>query len=66
MVSVRTRLGADPRELIVEIEDSGSGIKPEHLPRLFEPFFTTKPVGQGTGIWALGQFRHRPRPRRDH
>ncbi|VAW86676.1 Histidine kinase [hydrothermal vent metagenome] len=34
----------------VEIADSGTGIKPEHLRRLFEPFFTTKPVGGGTGL----------------
>ena len=30
--------------------DTGTGIAPEHLPRLFEPFFTTKPVGKGTGL----------------
>lgn len=32
------------------IEDSGSGIAAEHLPKVFEPFFTTKPVGKGTGL----------------
>jgi signal transduction histidine kinase len=35
---------------VVEVEDTGCGIPPEHRPRLFEPFFTTKPVGQGTGL----------------
>lgn len=34
----------------VEIEDTGHGIKPAHLPRVFEPFFSTKEVGQGTGL----------------
>lgn len=36
--------------LEVKIQDSGSGIAPEHLKRIFEPFFTTKPVGKGTGL----------------
>lgn len=34
----------------IEVEDQGSGIAPEHLPRIFEPFFTTKGVGEGTGL----------------
>jgi two-component system, NtrC family, sensor kinase len=49
--SVEARTRVDERKgIVVEIEDNGGGIKPEHLPRLFEPFFTTKPVGQGTGL----------------
>jgi signal transduction histidine kinase len=38
------------RQLVVEVEDTGTGIKPEDLDKLFEPFFTTKPPGQGTGL----------------
>jgi two-component system, cell cycle sensor histidine kinase and response regulator CckA len=34
----------------LRVQDSGTGISPEHLPRLFEPFFTTKGVGKGTGL----------------
>jgi signal transduction histidine kinase len=32
------------------IEDNGTGIKPEVLPRVFEPFFTTKSRGTGLGL----------------
>jgi signal transduction histidine kinase/ActR/RegA family two-component response regulator len=34
----------------IEICDSGSGIKPELLPKIFEPFFTTREPGKGTGL----------------
>ncbi|WP_197414098.1 GAF domain-containing sensor histidine kinase [Terracidiphilus gabretensis] len=41
----------------VRIEDNGSGIPPENLPRLFEAFFTTKPTaGTGLGLWVVKQF----------
>ena len=32
------------------VEDTGSGIAPDHLDKVFDPFFTTKPPGQGTGL----------------
>ena len=34
----------------VAVQDSGSGIAPEHLEQVFEPFFTTKEAGEGTGL----------------
>jgi signal transduction histidine kinase len=48
LVTLRTR--PEQGAVCVEVEDNGTGIAPEHLPRIFDPFFTTKPVGQGTGL----------------
>ena len=32
------------------VQDTGSGIAPEHLSRVFDPFFTTKPEAKGMGL----------------
>jgi signal transduction histidine kinase len=34
----------------VEISDTGTGIKKDHIDRIFEPFFSTKETGKGTGL----------------
>jgi hypothetical protein len=34
----------------VEVDDSGTGIAPEHLHRIYDPFFTTKAARKGTGL----------------
>jgi signal transduction histidine kinase/CheY-like chemotaxis protein len=38
------------RYACVRVEDTGTGIPEEVLPRVFEPFFTTKEPGRGTGL----------------
>ena len=35
----------------IRVEDSGTGIEPDHLKTIFEPFFTTKPGGSGLGLY---------------
>ena len=36
--------------LVLQVEDTGTGIAPEVLARMWEPFVTTKGVGKGTGL----------------
>ncbi|MEY4071827.1 MAG: hypothetical protein RL721_2441, partial [Candidatus Eisenbacteria bacterium] len=59
-LTLRTRQVGD--RVVLEVQDDGPGIAPEHMDRLWpgiapehmdrlwDPFFTTKPVGQGTGL----------------
>jgi PAS domain S-box-containing protein len=35
----------------LQIQDTGSGIAPEQLPKIFEPLYTTKPEGTGLGLF---------------
>jgi len=41
---------ADADTVVVEVGDTGHGIRREHIKRIYDPFFTTKGIGQGTGL----------------
>ncbi len=48
-ITIRTKtIGLN--QVLVEIQDNGSGINPSVINKLFDPFFTTKAVGKGTGL----------------
>lgn len=34
----------------IEVEDSGTGIDPEHIDHIFDPYFTSRPQGTGLGL----------------
>jgi signal transduction histidine kinase len=55
------RLGADAKELCLEVSDTGSGIPADVQPRIFDPYFTTKSDGAGMGLaWSekIAQMHH--------
>jgi len=48
-IVVRTRR-LPTGDAAIDVEDNGTGIAPDVLPRLFDPFFTTKAGREGTGL----------------
>jgi signal transduction histidine kinase len=49
VLSIRSEVN-DKGDVLLTIDDSGSGINPEDLDRIFQPFFTTKHKGMGMGL----------------
>lgn len=47
---ISLQVGRTPSEVLISVEDNGTGISDDNMRRLFEPFFTTKAPGSGTGL----------------
>ena len=49
-VCARLRAAEAGDEMVIEVEDDGSGIEAGDLGSIFDPFFTTKSLGTGLGL----------------
>jgi C4-dicarboxylate-specific signal transduction histidine kinase len=49
-LQVRTNVVRDSSDVVVTVEDSGTGLGGGDKDRIFEPFFTTKSTGTGVGL----------------
>jgi PAS domain S-box-containing protein len=49
-IEINTTQNAQQDKVKVTVQDSGQGIREEHMERIFDPFFTTKSEGEGTGL----------------
>ena len=50
-IVIRTR--TEKNNLVIEFEDSGSGIQKEDVDKIFQPLFTTKSHGTGLGLSSV-------------
>jgi signal transduction histidine kinase len=44
---------------VVQVRDSGPGVRGEQLARIFDPLFTTKPLGSGLGLAVVSRIAER-------
>jgi signal transduction histidine kinase len=49
VLTVRTKRGGD-NAVVLDVDDSGPGVDPNHLDAIFDAFVTTKPQGTGLGL----------------
>jgi signal transduction histidine kinase len=50
--SIRLCAEGETDQVRIRVQDNGTGIKEEDLPRLFQPYFTTKKHGTGLGLFV--------------
>ena len=49
---ISVRMKQEGAGVLIEVEDTGAGIRPDDLPRVFDPFFTTRARGTGLGLFV--------------
>ena len=49
-ITISTHYLAQDEQILIKVNDTGSGIPAEIIDKVFDPFFTTKPLGQGMGL----------------
>jgi two-component system sensor histidine kinase PilS (NtrC family) len=49
--SIQIHLHHQGEQVLLDIQDDGAGVPPEHQGKLFEPFFTTDAQGTGLGLF---------------
>lgn len=49
-ITIRTKLPANGKKVILEVADTGYGVSAEMKKRVFHPYFSTKPDGAGLGL----------------
>jgi PAS domain S-box-containing protein len=56
-LSIHSESIKDGAFVVVDVEDTGTGIGSDDLDQIFEPFFTTRSaIGTGIGLWIARQF----------
>ena len=48
--ALQLQVEVDTETVKFVVQDHGTGIAPDHIPKLFEPFFSTKAEGMGMGL----------------